>query len=114
MKKEEAKDELQPVRVNLDESIQSVMEVVETDRKMKNCSEKTATELKLKLKLGQLKAVFIHPDNHTYPVFTMRLYQLALDFQKLQDHDDIGISINNFQIFDNLRYPCTLDPHVEY
>ena len=69
--------------------------------KMKTCIEKPETELKVELKLLYMCAVFIHPENHTYPIFSVKLEALSLGYDKKADHDDIACRIKNFQIYDN-------------
>lgn len=63
---------------------------------MPNCVEKPVTELKVDLNLSYMKAIFIHPENHTYPIFSVELNTLKLNYDKKCDHDEIKTQIKNF------------------
>ena len=41
--------------------------------------------------LALLKVVFVHPENHSYPIFTVELNHLGFTYVKKRDHDEIRI-----------------------
>ena len=53
----------------------------------KGCNEKVAFTLKVNVNLAYLKAVFIHPDNNTYPIFSIEVKKTMVDYWKKCDHD---------------------------
>jgi hypothetical protein len=57
-------------KVALEESIES--DLIES-KKQKSCLEKTEIALKVNLRLSYMQVIFIHPENHTYPVFSLEL-----------------------------------------
>jgi hypothetical protein len=65
-------------------------------RKLKSCLDKRETQLKVNLKLSYMLIQFIHPENHTYPVFNLKLECLQLGYYKKFDHDSVMIKIKNF------------------
>jgi hypothetical protein len=64
--------------------------------KMPSCQQKPETLLKVNLKLSYMQCMFIHPGNHTYPIFSLRLQCLSFSYSKMCDHDAITMSIDNF------------------
>ena len=76
--------------------------------------DKIAFLLKVNIKLAQLKAVFIHPDNNTYPIFSIVVQETGVDYWKKCDHDQINLRVSNLQVFDNTCYPNTLNPSQQY
>ena len=81
----------------------------------KGCMDKPFFLLKLKVKLAYLEAFAIHPDNNSYPLFSIRVGPTEVDFWSKCDHDQISLRVKNLQVFDNTNYfEGTLDPQVEY
>ena len=76
--------------------------------------DKTDYQIKVNVSLAYMKAVFIHPDNNTYPIFSATVKQTSVKYMKKYDHDQVNIKIKNVQVFDTTRYPFTLDPAVKY
>jgi len=66
------------------------------------------------LKLAHLKAVFILPDNNSYPLFTLEVQTIKLTYQKRCDCDQVNAELKNFLVYDNVNYPNTLDPQKQY
>ena len=56
---------------------------------MVSCKTKKDSQLHVKLNLMCLNIVFIHPENHTYPIFSMKLGNLYLGYNKKCDHDSV-------------------------
>jgi hypothetical protein len=61
-----------------------------------------------------LKAVFIHPQNNSYPLFTLEVQDIGMSYKKRCDCDQINAKLKNLLVFDNTNYPQTLDPLVQY
>lgn len=61
-----------------------------------------------------MKVVFIHPENHTYPIFSVELQNLRQSYLKTCDHEVVTVAVKNLQIFDNTSYPATLSPFTKY
>ena len=76
--------------------------------------EKISFLLKVNIKLAYLKAVFIHPDNNSYPIFSIIVQETGVDYWKKCDHDQINLRVCNLQVFDNTCYPDTLNPSEQY
>lgn len=70
--------------------------------------------MKVKVTLAYLKALFMHPDNNTYPIFSIIVQQTMVDYWKKCDHDEMKLLVKNLQVFDNTSYPDTFDPFVQY
>ena len=68
----------------------------------------------MKVSLAYLKAVFIHPDNNTYPIFSAAVWQAGVEYGKKCDASRIHIVVQNVQVLDCTNYPETLDPAVQY
>ena len=49
--------------------------------------DKKAFIIKLSVKLAYLEAIFIHPDNNTYPIFSIIVKETGVNYQKKVDHD---------------------------
>ena len=81
---------------------------------MPSCKDKPEILVKVDLRLSYMSAVFIHPENHTYPIFSLKLNSLALGYEKHYDHTNIRVRIQNFQVHDTQNYPKTLDPYRHY
>lgn len=52
-----------------------------------------------------MRVVFIHPENHTYPLFSLELKSLKMYYDKKCDHDKIRILVENLQLYDLTNYP---------
>ena len=74
--------------------------------------DKPFFQVKVKITLAYLKAVFIHPDNNTNPIFSIIVQQTMVDYWKKCDHDEINLLVKNLQVFDNTSYPDTFDPFL--
>ena len=70
--------------------------------------------IKVEARFEQLCFVCIHPNNDTYPIFTVILDQTVIDYRAMFDHDEIDVKMGNLQIKDNTNYPRTIDPTVRY
>lgn len=68
----------------------------------------------MNLNLSFMRSVFIHPQNHSYPIFTLELQKLRMSYEKKCDCDNIEIKIKNLQVHDNTNYPNTLSPKQIY
>lgn len=86
----------------------------ESEAFKKGCIDKTWYETKLKVKLAYFKVVFIHPNNNTYPIFSVIVRELMVDVLSKCDHAKMLLVIKNFQIMDRTAYPSTLDPETHY
>ena len=82
--------------------------------KHKGCMDKPSFIMKVRIELAYFKAVFIHPDNNTYPIFSIEVQKTGVDYWKKCDHDQINLNVKNLQVFDNTHYPETLNPRDEY
>lgn len=80
----------------------------------KGCVDKRFFLLKVNINLAYLESVFIHPDNNSYPIFSIKVEETNVDYWKKCDHDQINLKVKNLQIFDNTSYPQTLDPVQRY
>ena len=52
----------------------------------------------------------IHPQNDTYPVFTLTLSSMKTDYRMCFCHDLVKLSISKLEIDDHTNYPKTVDP----
>jgi len=52
--------------------------------------------------------------NNTYPVFTLEVETIGVTYNKRCDCDQVNANLKNFLIFDNTKYPNTLDPFKLY
>ena len=52
--------------------------------------------MKVNVKLAFLKAIFIHPDNNSYPIFSIEVQETIVDYWKKCDHDQINLKVRNF------------------
>jgi hypothetical protein len=66
------------------------------------------------VKLAYLRAVFIHPLNSTYPIFSIVVQTTEAGYAKKIDCDRVNVNIQNLQVFDNTCYPNSLDPEEVY
>ena len=66
------------------------------------------------MKLAYIEAIAIHPDNNTYPIFSLNVQETSVDYMKKCDYSQIDVKIQNVQLFDNTQYPNTLDPSLQY
>ena len=78
----------------------------------KGCMDRPHYLLKVHVKVAYLKSVFVHPDNNTYPIFSIVVKETGVDYWKKCDHDRIHLQVQNLQVFDNTHYPNTLDPKI--
>lgn len=81
---------------------------------MKSCKDRPEITLKLNVSLASLRIVFIHPDNHSYPIFSLNMKKMDLQYLKCYDHEKVGMTVGNLQIFDCMNYPHTLNPETVY
>ena len=63
--------------------------------KHKGCIDKPYFLVKVKIKLAYLEAFFIHPDNSTYPVFSIKVGHTAVDYRSKCDHDEIELMVKD-------------------
>ena len=71
--------------------------------------------VKVKISLASVEAFFIHPDNNTYPIFSIKVGKTDVDYWKKSDHDQIMLKVKNLEVFDNTNYFVkTLDPETQY
>ena len=66
------------------------------------------------MRLAYLRAVFIHPLNNTYPIFSVVVKTTEVGYAKKIDCDRVNVNIQNLQVFDNTCYPDSLDPGETY
>ena len=66
------------------------------------------------MQLAYFKSIFIHPDNETYPIFSIQVKKTEVDFFKKCDYSQINVNVQNLQLFDTTCYPDTLSPRKEY
>jgi len=76
--------------------------------------DKKSFVVKVSVRLAYLKAIFIHPENNTYPIFSIIVQKTVVNYAKKVDHDEINLVVQNLQVFDQTKYPETLDPFIEY
>ena len=57
----------------------------------KGCLDRPHYLLKVQVKLAKLKSVFVHPDNNTYPIFSIKVKETVVDYWKKCDHDHINL-----------------------
>lgn len=70
--------------------------------------------MQVKLSLTKMDLVCIHPVNDTYPIFTVTLDQLNVEYDSKFDHDEVGVQMKSLGITDHTEYPQTKDPRVVY
>ena len=70
--------------------------------------------VKVSVVVEKVKLVAIHPQNNSYPIVTAKVNTLTFTYNMLQDHDEMGLNMGNFRVFDNTNYPRTHDPSVTY
>jgi hypothetical protein len=58
--------------------------------------------------------VCVHPNNDTYPVFSIKLNDMQVKYMSKFDHDEVDVQMGNLQIIDHTCYPQTLDPSKQY
>ena len=80
----------------------------------KGCLDKPSFLIKVSVNLAYLKSVFIHPDNNSYPIFSIIVQETGVDYWKKCDHDQLNLRVRNLQVFDNTSYPDTLNPTENY
>jgi hypothetical protein len=85
-----------------------------SSKKIKNCGEKPTIEVLIEVTLARMKSVFVHPQNNSYPIFTLEVQRISMDYRKRCDCDQINARLSNFLIYDNTNYPNTLDPFALY
>lgn len=70
--------------------------------------------MSVKADFKSLNIVCIHPNNDTYPIFTIQLTKKQLEFKSMIDHDEVRMKMGNMSICDNTHYPRTFDPTLTY
>lgn len=76
--------------------------------------DKKAFVVKVNVRLAYLKAIFIHPENNTYPIFSAIVQKTDVNYAKKVDHSEVNLVVQNVQVFDKTSYPTTLDPTTIY
>lgn len=66
------------------------------------------------MQLKKLGLTLIHPINETYPISTISMGGLDLNYTTCHDHDEMIGSIKDIRMVDNTNYPMTLDPNQLY
>ncbi len=84
------------------------------EKKIKNCQQKPEAQVKVDLQLAFLQLICIHPQNTSYPIFSVDLKNLGLEYTKKCDCDQIKLTVTNLQIIDTTNYPATLNPERNY
>ena len=70
--------------------------------------------MKIVVKIESLNMICMHPQNDSYPIFSLHADGMSHDMDMKFDHDDHVLKIVNFRLDDNSNYPRTLDPTVIY
>ena len=76
------------------------------------CEDDPTSLVRVKVSIEQLKLVCIHPQNHTYPLFTAKADRFVLRINMHHDHDVYAGSLGDFRVFDNTLWPRTIDPRI--
>lgn len=61
-----------------------------------------------------LKIKCLHPNNYSYPIFSLVLTSKTVTYDSKFDHDEIEITMDGLELIDHTNYPKTFDSEKNY
>lgn len=70
--------------------------------------------MSVKALIETLKIKCLHPNNYTYPIFSIVLSSKTVKYDSKFDHDEIEVTMDDLQLIDHTNYPNTLNTDKIY